>query len=108
MKGHRITVSEEHAELFEALKKVLCPDLPKRKPGRPVIIPKPTPKAEPVKSDSLSEWWTIEQVAKYVGVEISSIVRWCKTKGFPSHCVSSKVKKFLRSEIDEWISAQKN
>ncbi|GLI52204.1 hypothetical protein TSYNTROOL_22900 [Tepidanaerobacter syntrophicus] len=50
---------------------------------------------------------SIEEAAEYLGVKASTIRTWIKTKGMPSHRVGSKLLKFKRSEIDEWVNNEK-
>jgi excisionase family DNA binding protein len=50
------------------------------------------------------EWWTIEQVAEYLGVTPLTVTRWTTGKDFPAHHITSKIVRYLRTEIDEWIA----
>lgn len=51
---------------------------------------------------------SIEEAAEYLGVKASTIRTWIKAKGMPAHRVGSKLLKFKRSEIDEWVNSEKN
>jgi excisionase family DNA binding protein len=53
------------------------------------------------------DWWTVEDVVKYLGVTAITINRWTTRKGFPAHKISGRVVRYTRAEIDAWVMSKK-
>lgn len=52
-------------------------------------------------------WVSLEEVAKYLGVNKDTIRNWIKKTDIPAHKIGRKWK-FKLSEVDEWIKSGKS
>lgn len=47
-------------------------------------------------------WYSVEEIAKHLGVSKETIYRWLKREIVPAHRVG-KLWKFKASEVDKWV-----
>lgn len=47
-------------------------------------------------------WYSVEEIAKHLGVSKETIYRWLERGGIPSHRMG-KLWKFKASEVDQWV-----
>lgn len=50
----------------------------------------------------IDRWFSVEEIASYLGVSKESIYRWVESKNMPAHKVGRQWK-FKVIEVDEWI-----
>ena len=50
-------------------------------------------------------WFSVEDVAKHLGVAKDSVYRWIETRSLPAHKIG-RLWKFKLSEVDEWVRAE--
>ncbi len=50
----------------------------------------------------LEPWFSVEEIARHLGVSKETIYRWLERKTIPAHRMG-KLWKFKPSEVDEWI-----
>lgn len=53
-------------------------------------------------SNSLEQWISVEEAAKYLGVTSETIRAWIKTRELPARKIG-RCWKLKASEIDEWV-----
>ena len=53
-----------------------------------------------------NRWFSVDEIAAYVGVERDTIYKWLQKKKMPAHKVG-RLWKFKRDEIDEWVRSGK-
>ncbi len=51
-------------------------------------------------------WFSLDEIAKYLGVSQDTIHRWIRGKDMPAHKVG-RLWKFKVIEIDDWVRGQK-
>lgn len=54
----------------------------------------------------LMRWYSLNEIAKYLGVSQDTVHRWIRDKDMPAHKVG-RLWKFKVIEIDEWVRNQK-
>lgn len=54
---------------------------------------------EPLSQD---RWFSVDEIADYVGVRRDTIYKWIERRGMPGHKVG-RLWKFRRDEIDTWV-----
>ena len=52
----------------------------------------------------LEPWFSVEEIARHLGVSKETIYRWLERKTVPAHRMG-KLWKFKASEVDEWVKA---
>ena len=52
----------------------------------------------------LEPWFSVEEIARHLGVSKETIYRWLERKAVPAHRMG-KLWKFKASEVDEWVKA---
>lgn len=50
----------------------------------------------------IDRWFSVEEIAKYLGVSKESIYRWLEGKKMPAHKVGRQWK-FKVKEVDGWV-----
>ena len=50
----------------------------------------------------LEPWFSVEDIARHLGVSKETIYRWLERKTIPAHRMG-KLWKFKPSEVDEWV-----
>ncbi|MEI8120434.1 MAG: helix-turn-helix domain-containing protein [bacterium] len=51
-------------------------------------------------------WFSVEDIAAYLGVKKDTIYKWVRLKAMPAHKVGRLVK-FKVTEVDQWIRSGK-
>ncbi|MBA7561035.1 hypothetical protein ES708_02669 [subsurface metagenome] len=51
-------------------------------------------------------WFSVDEIAEYLGVKRDTIYKWIDKKGIPAHKVG-RLWKFRKDEVDEWIRSGK-
>lgn len=51
---------------------------------------------------STEPWYSVEEIAKHLGISKESVYRWIEAKKIPAHRIG-KLWKFKPSEVDNWI-----
>jgi excisionase family DNA binding protein len=51
-------------------------------------------------------WFSVEEIAAYLGVKKDTVYKWVRLRGMPAHKVGRLVK-FRREEVDEWVRSGK-
>jgi excisionase family DNA binding protein len=51
---------------------------------------------------SRDRWYSVDEIAEYLGVKRFTVYKWIDRKNMPAHKVGS-LWKFRKEEIDEWI-----
>ena len=51
-------------------------------------------------------WYSLDEIARYLGVSQDTVHRWIRNKEMPAHKVG-RLWKFKVIEIDEWVRNQK-
>lgn len=54
----------------------------------------------------IQRWYSLDEIAKYLGVSQDTVRRWIREKDMPAHRVG-RLWKFKVMEIDEWVRNQK-
>jgi len=54
----------------------------------------------------LQRWYSLDEIAKYLGVSQDTVRRWIRDKDMPAHKVG-RLWKFKVMKIDEWVRNQK-
>ena len=49
-----------------------------------------------------NRWFSVDEIAAYLGVKRDTVYKWIERKKMPSHKVG-RLWKFRKEEIDEWI-----
>lgn len=49
-------------------------------------------------------WYSLEEIAEYLGVKKDTIRNWIRKKSIPAHKVG-RLWKFKLEEIDEWVKS---
>ncbi|MGE0144999.1 MAG: helix-turn-helix domain-containing protein [Planctomycetota bacterium] len=52
---------------------------------------------------SAEPWFSVDEVAKHLGVVKDSIYRWIEGRGLPAHNKVGRLWKFKLSEVDAWV-----
>ena len=52
----------------------------------------------------LEPWFSVEDIARHLGVSKETIYRWLEREIIPSHRMG-RLWKFKPSEVDEWVTA---
>lgn len=52
----------------------------------------------------IEPWFSVEEIAKHLGVSKETIYRWLDRKTIPAHRMG-KLWKFKPSEVDSWVTA---
>jgi excisionase family DNA binding protein len=52
-------------------------------------------------------WFSVEEIAAYLGVQRDTVYKWIIRKNLPAHKVG-RLWKFQKSEIDNWVRAGAN
>ena len=52
--------------------------------------------------DMKDRWFSVLEIAHYLGVSKETIYRWVDSKGIPAHKVG-KQWKFKTEDVDEWV-----
>lgn len=47
-------------------------------------------------------WYSVEQIARHLGVSKETVYRWLEKGKIPAHRIG-KLWKFKASEVDEWV-----
>ena len=47
-------------------------------------------------------WFSVDEIAAYLGVSRETVYRWIEGRGLPAHRIG-KFWKFKPSEIDDWV-----
>ena len=47
-------------------------------------------------------WFSLEEIAEYLGVKSDTLYKWMYRKKMPAHKVG-KLWKFRKEEIDQWV-----
>lgn len=50
----------------------------------------------------LESWFSVEEIAKHLGVSKETIYRWLDRRAIPAHRIG-KLWKFKPSEVDSWV-----
>ena len=50
----------------------------------------------------VDRWFSVEEIANYLGVSKESVYRWLENKNMPAHKVGRQWK-FKVIEVDEWV-----
>jgi len=53
---------------------------------------------------SNDRWFSVDEIASYLGVKRSTLYKWINRKKMPAHKVG-RLWKFRKEEIDEWIKS---
>jgi excisionase family DNA binding protein len=51
---------------------------------------------------SRDRWYSVEEIAEYLGIKRFTVYKWIERKKMPAHKVGS-LWKFKREEIDAWV-----
>jgi excisionase family DNA binding protein len=49
-------------------------------------------------------YWSVEQIADYLGISKDTVYTWISAKGMPAHRLG-RLWKFKRDEVDGWVKA---
>jgi len=49
-------------------------------------------------------WFSVEEIAEYLGVKRDTLYKWIERKDMPAHKVG-RLWKFRKEEVDEWVRA---
>jgi excisionase family DNA binding protein len=49
-------------------------------------------------------WFSVEEIAAYLGVKKDTVYKWVRLRGMPTHKVGRLVK-FRQEEVDEWVKS---
>ena len=49
-------------------------------------------------------WFSVEEIAAYLGVKKDTVYKWVRLKGMPAHKVGRLVK-LRREEVDDWVKS---
>ena len=47
-------------------------------------------------------WFSVEEIAKYLGVKRDTLYKWIERKKMPAHKVG-RLWKFKKAEVDNWV-----
>lgn len=50
----------------------------------------------------IEPWYSLEEIARHLGVSKETIYRWLESKAIPAHRMG-KLWKFKPSEVDQWV-----
>lgn len=59
--------------------------------------------SHPSRTDEQSEWLTLGQAAKYLGVAQSTLRKWCDAKRVPAFTTPGSHRRFRRGDLDEFV-----
>lgn len=54
--------------------------------------------------NSIEPWYSVEEIARHLGVSKETIYRWLEKEKVPAHRVG-KLWKFKPSEVDGWVTS---
>lgn len=61
------------------------------------------PREEPEMSSKPDDrWFSVEEIASYLGIKRDTVYKWIDRKSMPAHKVGS-LWKFRKEEIDDWV-----
>ncbi len=49
-------------------------------------------------------WFSVEEIAAYLGIKRDTVYRWITEKRMPAHRMG-RIWKFRREEVDEWVKS---
>lgn len=52
-------------------------------------------------------WYSLDEIAKYLGVSQDTVHRWIRNKDMPAHKVG-RLWKFKVIEVDKWVRTQQD
>jgi len=55
----------------------------------------------------LQRWYSMDEIAKYLGVSQDTVHRWIRNKDMPAHKVG-RLWKFKVIEVDKWVRNQQD
>ena len=55
----------------------------------------------------LQRWYSLDEIAKYLGVSQDTVHRWIRNKDMPAHKVG-RLWKFKVIEVDKWVRNQQD
>lgn len=55
----------------------------------------------------LQRWYSLDEIAKYLGVSQDTVHRWIRNKYMPAHKVG-RLWKFKVIEVDKWVRNQQD
>ncbi len=47
-------------------------------------------------------WWSVDELAGYLGIKRDTVYKWITRRGMPAHKVG-RLWKFRREEVDHWV-----
>lgn len=53
-------------------------------------------------SSTIEPWFSVDEIARHLGVSKETIYRWLEKKQIPAHRMG-KLWKFKPSEVDDWV-----
>lgn len=53
---------------------------------------------------AIEPWYSVDEIARHLGVSKETIHRWLKRRNIPAHRMG-KLWKFKPSEVDQWITS---
>jgi len=59
------------------------------------------------KMSELQRWYSLDEIAKYLGVSQDTVHRWIRNKDMPAHKVG-RLWKFKVIEVDKWVRTQQD
>jgi len=59
------------------------------------------------KMSELQRWYSLDEIAKYLGVSQDTVHRWIRNKDMPAHKVG-RLWKFKVIEVDKWVRNQQD
>lgn len=58
-------------------------------------------------SEMNERWYSLEEIAKYLGVTKDTIRNWIKKTDIPAHKIG-RLWKFKLAEVDDWVKSGKS
>lgn len=58
-------------------------------------------------TDLVDKWYSLEEIAEYLGVTKDTIRNWIKKTDIPAHKIG-RLWKFKLTEVDEWVKSGKS
>jgi excisionase family DNA binding protein len=55
----------------------------------------------------LQRWYSLDEIAKYLGVSKDTVHRWIRNKAMPAHKIG-RLWKFKVIEVDKWVRNQQD
>lgn len=50
-------------------------------------------------------WFSVEEIAEYLGVSKDTVYAWINKRGMPAHRIG-RLWKFKTDEVDEWVRSR--